>query len=125
MLVTAKRTLGLISIGLGVVAVAAPARFSSTLGLEADDEAVSAFGAREIAAGSGLLSPVRPGPWLWMRVGGDIMDLFALGKALRPSNPQRRVAVAAAAMVGAIVVVDLIMATHATLHRREDKAAAV
>jgi hypothetical protein len=109
---------------LGIAAVVAPEKFARALGLDHDAESVSAFGAREIAAGSGLLSPVRPGPWLWMRVGGDVMDLVALGKANTSSNPRRWVAAAAAAVVGGIVILDVILAAHATLHPHEDRVAA-
>jgi hypothetical protein len=124
MLVIAKRILGFVSLGLGLAAVAAPRRFSRAIGLEETPETIAAFGAREIAAGSGLLSPVRPGPWLWLRVGGDVMDLVALGKAAQPHNPRRWVAGIAAAAVAGIVVLDVILAAHATLHPREDRAAA-
>jgi hypothetical protein len=123
-LTIAKRVLGLLSIGLGVVAVAAPRRVSSTLGLQADEEAVSAFGAREIASGAGLLSPVKPGPWFWMRVGGDVMDLAALGRALGKDNPRRHIAAAVAATVAAIGVIDVIMAVEALVDKRENARAA-
>jgi hypothetical protein len=123
-LTIAKRVLGLLSIGLGVVAVAAPRRVSTTLGLQADEEAVSAFGAREIASGAGLLSPVRPGPWFWMRVGGDVMDLAALGRALGRDNPRRHIAAAVAATVAGIAVIDVIMAVEALLDKRENQRAA-
>jgi len=124
-LTTAKRVLGLLSIGLGVVAVASPRRVSDTLGLQADEEAVSAFGAREIASGAGLLSPVKPGPWFWMRVGGDVMDLAAVGRALGRDNPRRGVAAAVAVTVAAIAVIDTIIAVQALVDKRENARAAV
>jgi hypothetical protein len=123
-LTIAKRVLGLLSIGLGVVAVASPRRVSTTLGLQADEEAVSAFGAREIASGAGLLSPVKPGPWFWMRVGGDVMDLAALGQALGKDNPRRHIAALVAVTVAGIAVIDVIMAVEAVLDKRENARAA-
>ncbi len=124
MLLAAKRVLGLASLGLGIAAVVAPEQFARALGLDKDAESVSAFGAREIAAGSGLLSPVRPGPWLWMRVGGDLMDAFALRHAIGRDNPRRHVAIAATAVLGLIAAADFMLALHASLHRHEDEQAA-
>ncbi len=123
-LVIVKRALGVVSLGLGLAAVAAPRPFARFVGLTSDEETVAAFGAREIAAGAGLLSPVRPGPWLWLRVGGDAMDLITLAKATGRENPRRGAAMAAAAVVGAIVAVDILLAAHAALNRHEDEAAA-
>lgn len=123
-LVIAKRVLGVVSLGVGLAAVIAPDRLARWLGLDADPNAMSAFGAREIAAGSGLLSPVEPGPWLWMRVGGDVMDLAALGKALGRDNPKRAVAAGVTALVGLIAIADLAAASRATLHKRENAQAA-
>ena len=124
MLLAAKRILGLASLGLGIAAVVAPEKFARALGLDHDVEMVSAFGAREIAAGSGLLSPVRPGPWLWMRGGGDLMDAFALRRAVLPDNPKRPLALAATAVLALIAATDIALAWHATTHRRENQAAA-
>ena len=123
-LVIVKRALGVVSLGLGLAAVAAPRQFARFVGLTSDEETVAAFGAREIAAGAGLLSPVRPGPWLWLRVGGDAMDLITLARATGRENPRRGAAMAAAAVVGAIVAVDILLAAHAALNRHEDEAAA-
>lgn len=123
-LTIAKRVLGVFSIGLGVAAVAAPDTVKRLLGLDAEPEAVSAFGAREIGSGAGLLSPVKPGPWFWTRVIGDAMDLTALRGALGRSNPQHRVARAVAALIVGIAVVDLMVAIQATRDRRANAAAA-
>ena len=124
MLLAAKRILGLASLGLGIAAVVAPEKFARVLGLDHDAESVSAFGAREIAAGSGLLSPVRPGPWLWMRVGGDLMDAFALRHAISRENPRRRLALGAMAVLGLIAITDMVLAFHASTHRHENEEAA-
>lgn len=123
-LIVAKRALGLFSIALGVVAVAAPGRVARELGLDADDETVSAFGAREIASGAGLLSPVKPGPWFWMRVGGDVMDLTAVGRAVRRENPKRLVAAGVAAALAAVALVDVLLAVEASRNRRANAEAA-
>lgn len=124
MLLAAKRALGLVSIALGIAAVVAPQRFAHELGLDHDAETVSAFGAREIAAGAGLLSPVPPSPWLWMRVGGDLMDAFALRKAVRGDNPRRHIALAATAVLGLIALADVLLAFHASTNRHDDEQAA-
>lgn len=123
-LLVAKRALGLASIVAGVVAVAAPDRVSRFLGLRFDQQAMSAFGAREIASGAGLLSPVKPGPWFWMRAGGDLLDLTALARAIGRDNPRKKVAYAAFAAVAAIAVIDIAIAIHATTNRREEAKAA-
>lgn len=123
-LTIAKRVLGILSIAMGVAAVAAPRRVSSTLGLQADEQAISAFGAREIASGAGLLSPVKPGPWFWMRVGGDVMDLAVVGRALGRDNPKRAVAGVVAAIVAGIAVIDTLLAIDALVDKRENARAA-
>lgn len=123
-LLIVKRALGLFSIGLGVLAVAAPDKVARFLGIE-DDQAMSAFGAREIASGSGLLSPVRPGPWFWLRAGGDVLDLAALSRAVGRDNPRRAVALTALGVVAAIAVFDFAIAAQATLDQRADRRAAV
>ena len=124
-LVVAKRALGLFSLAVGVAAVAAPRQVTRFLGLKFDDQAMSAFGAREIASGAGLLSPVPPGPWFWMRAGGDLMDLAALGRAIGRDNPRRRIAYVAFGAVAAVAVVDIAIAIHTARNRREEEAAAV
>ncbi|HEX2561408.1 hypothetical protein [Phenylobacterium sp.] len=123
-LLIAKRALGVLSIGIGLAACVAPQRLARMIGLDADPGMMSAFGAREIAAGSGLLSPVEPGPWLWMRVGGDVMDLAALGGAVKRDNPRRAVAAAVAAVVGVITIIDLALAARSMINKRENEAAA-
>jgi hypothetical protein len=123
-LTIAKRALGFLSLAIGIVAVAVPDRLSRWLGLEADAETMSAFGAREIASGSGLLSPVKPGPWLWLRVGGDVMDLAHLHGATRRENPNRKLALGVAAIVAVITLVDIAVAARATFHPRENEEAA-
>jgi hypothetical protein len=113
-LTAVKRALGVFSLALGVAAVAAPRRFSSRIGLDQSPEMVAAFGARELAAGAALLSPVKPSPFLWTRVVGDAFDLFGLAKAFRQPGAKRTLLGLAAGTVAAITVIDLLTAAHAT-----------
>ncbi|MCG6499836.1 SRPBCC family protein [Kitasatospora sp. A2-31] len=79
------RGLGWASALLGVPQVVALAGFVRALGLDATSRrrsATTAVGVRELAAAAGLLC--RPhSAWLWARVGGDLMDLTMLTRALR------------------------------------------
>jgi uncharacterized membrane protein len=64
-----------------------------------------AIGLREITSGIGILSRPRPAGWLWSRVGGDLMDLALLGKAMTSGdNDRNRVAAATAAVLGVTVL---------------------
>jgi hypothetical protein len=95
-----------------------------SLGLDMDEQAMSAFGAREIASGAGLLSPVKPGPWFWVRVGGDVMDMAALARSVQQDNPRRKMAWFALATVAAIALVDVVMAVQATVDKQDNAEAA-
>jgi hypothetical protein len=74
--------------------------------------------------GAGLLSPVKPGPWFWVRVGGDVMDMAALARSVQKDNPRRNMAWLALGAVAAIAVLDVVMAAQATLDKRENAEAA-
>ncbi|HUR95729.1 MAG TPA: SRPBCC family protein [Gemmatimonadales bacterium] len=74
-----------------------------------DDEAnlntMFAIGVREIASGVGILAGRRPVAPVWSRVGGDVMDLALLGRALKSERSEKnRVGAAAAAVVGVTVL---------------------
>jgi hypothetical protein len=117
-LTIAKRALGLLSLGLGLMAVVAPRRFAAGVGLTNSPEKMAAFGARELAAGAALLSPVKPSPFLWTRVLGDGLDLYGLGKALGEPGAKRTALTAATAGVLAITLLDILIAAEATRRDR-------
>ena len=99
------RRLGWFSIGLGITQIAAPRAFAKLVGLNGNRTLMRVLGIREIASGVGILSRRKPTGWLWSRVGGDLMDLTILGKALvSPSTNRRRVATATAAVTGVTVL---------------------
>jgi uncharacterized membrane protein len=99
----AKR-LGWFSIGLGLAEIAAPRAVARLIGVNDHEETrntLFAVGLREITTGIGILTKSRPAGWAWSRVGGDLMDLALLGKALSSDESDRtRVAAATAAILG-------------------------
>jgi hypothetical protein len=93
--------LGWFSIGLGVAELVAPQQLARFLGMEEHTQLIRAYGAREIATGIGILTQEDPTPWIWGRVGGDVLDLGTLALGLRRHNPQRgNVGMAVAAVAG-------------------------
>ncbi|GAA0928756.1 hypothetical protein GCM10009549_51370 [Streptomyces thermoalcalitolerans] len=114
------RGLGWASALLGVPQVVHPAGFARGLGVDDTPRhraATAAVGARELTAAAGLLA--RPHPaWLWGRVGGDVMDLALLARALvrHDGRGTRRTAAAtaAAALVTATDVYAAVTRTRTT-----------
>jgi len=53
-----------------------------------------------MAAGLGILASSRPGPWVWARVGGDVMDLAMLGAAGREDVDRGRFLASVVAVAG-------------------------
>ena len=106
------RGLGWFSIGLGATEVVAGRALGRSLGMEDQAGLLRLFGLREIAAGVGILQHEKPtAPWLWARVGGDVLDLAALSAGLRSDNPKRGRVVAALGVIAAITVVDAAVAS--------------
>jgi uncharacterized membrane protein len=102
------RGLGWFSVGLGLAQIGAPRSVARFIGINDDDETrntMFALGLREITSGLGILSQPRSAGWVWSRVGGDLMDLALLGKAIgSDDNDKGRVAAATAAVVGVTVI---------------------
>jgi hypothetical protein len=107
------RNLGWFSIGLGVAELFGARSLNRKLGLYGMDGVTRAFGAREIASGIVTLSTERH-IGLWMRVGGDILDIAMLSRGLHPWNPRRDNAKAALMSVIGITALDVIAAAAVT-----------
>ena len=93
--------LGIFGIALGLAELLAPAWLGRFIG--AGDEhkrLIQLFGVREIASGVVVLASPRPTAGLWARVAGDVLDLAALGAALRASGQRGRLAGALGAVAG-------------------------
>jgi hypothetical protein len=109
--------LGWFSIGLGVAELMAPQQLARFLGMEEHTQLIRAYGAREIATGIGILSQEDPTPWMWGRVGGDVLDLGTLALGLRRDNPQRgNVGIAVAAVAG-VTALDIVCAQRLSADR--------
>jgi uncharacterized membrane protein len=95
------RGLGWFSIGIGLAGVIAPRAFARFLGTRNHRVLFRIMGLREIASGVGILTQHRPAGWLWARVGGDMIDLIGLGKALKSKRAKPvNIAIATAAVTG-------------------------
>ncbi|GAA1322274.1 SRPBCC family protein [Pseudonocardia xinjiangensis] len=110
--------LALFSLGLGSAQVGAPGAVAQLVG--ADDSPTSrlvtrwACGVRELAAGLGVGSSSAPGPWLWARVAGDVVDLALLGTVAARHPARRTRTLAAAAAVLGVAAADVATARRAT-----------
>jgi hypothetical protein len=101
--------LGWFSIGLGIAELAAPGSLARFLGMEERTELIRVYGMREMATGVGILSQDDPTPWLWGRVGGDVLDLGTLAAGFGRSHQKENVGLAIAAVAG-VLVLDLLCA---------------
>jgi hypothetical protein len=104
-----SRGLGWFSIGLGLAQIGAPRTLARLIGVNDDDETrntMFAIGLREITSGIGILSRPRSAGWVWTRVGGDLMDLALLGKAMTSEENERGRLAATTAAVAGVTVLD-------------------
>ena len=104
------RALGWFSIGLGLSEFCAPKTMARATGLEGHETLIRLYGARELAAGIGLLAGTRLKPWILARVGGDVLDGGLLGAGLSRRNPKRGRTVLATIAVAPTVALDLYCA---------------
>lgn len=123
--------LGILSIGLGLVEIAAPGRLARWLGLKGRTakRVITLFGARELLAGSMLLRGPAASTNSWNRVIGDGVDLAALGLAFARSDRRKAVAgalgfVAGASLLDAFAARGLDRETGRTFPRSQRIAAA-
>ena len=98
--------LGVFSIGLGLLEIAAPGRLARWLGIDGKTAktVIGLFGARELLAGAMLLRGPAVSTNAWNRVVGDAVDLGALGIAFSRSSRKGAVAGALGFVAGAAVV---------------------
>ncbi|MGN6374587.1 MAG: hypothetical protein ACTHMG_03430 [Sphingomonas sp.] len=104
-----SRGLGFFSIALGAAELFASRRITKALGTEGSEAVVKTFGAREVAAGVGLLQAPAHAARMWGRVAGDAIDMGALALAARRSG-KRGALIGAAAFVGAVALIDTVVA---------------
>jgi hypothetical protein len=107
--------LGVFSVSLGLAELLAPYAFADAVGTRRGAGLLRAYGLREIGAGVGILTQARKGPWLWSRVGGDVLDLATLCADLPDADDDRRAKLLAsvAAVIG-VTVLDVYAATKHT-----------
>jgi hypothetical protein len=107
---TMAKALGWFSIGLGLAELVAPRAVARACGMSGRETGVMrAYGAREVAAGVGLLKSMDPSPWLWARVAGDVLDIATVGYKARGRGENVKMGVALAMLAG-VAAVDVLAA---------------
>lgn len=99
--------LGLFSIGVGLWEALAPRCVAKTTGMKRNDGLLRVCGARELAAGVGMLAQRDNPAWLKARVAGDAMDLVILGAAMASPKAKKGRVLAAAVAVAGVAALDI------------------
>jgi hypothetical protein len=102
--------LGYLSLALGAAELIAPRAICRALGLQGLEPVVRAYGAREIANGTAILTSHDPEPWVWARVAGDLADVATVATGVRPGNRKRDNSVLALAGLLAVTALDVACA---------------
>lgn len=119
------KAMGWASFALAAPLLAVPGRVARAIGLD-DTPGTRAVargvGARELAAGAGILAQGRPMAGLWSRVAGDGMDLALLAAGLRGRADRRKLAIAGGVIAG-IAALDVLAASRVTRRTTPSKIA--
>ncbi len=110
--------LGLFSIGLGLAELLGARTLCRGLGMKGHEGLVRAYGAREVATGIAILASHDPTPWIWGRVGGDILDLATLATGLEAGNPKRDNVALAAVLVAGVTAIDVVCVQGLSVDKR-------
>jgi uncharacterized membrane protein len=105
--------LGWFSIGLGLAEIATPKLVANLIGVTNERKTrkvLRFYGARELAAGLGILSQSNPSGWLWARVAGDVVDISSLCKAMTTDHNDRGKGIATAAALIGVTFADIYCA---------------
>lgn len=105
--------LGWFSVGLGLAEVLAPGEVARMVGVRNDRRtrgALTAIGVRELANGLGILAAQRRSRWLWLRVGGDLVDLGLLGAMMTSARRRDGRMAAAFTALTALTMLDALAA---------------
>ena len=105
--------LGWFSIGLGLSQLVAPQVVARAVGAGSSASSLGkmrVLGLRELGVGVGILSRPRQAGWLWARVVGDLIDVALLSVLLDSRNGRRSRAMAAAAAVTGVTLLDALTA---------------
>src|SRR5437868_3891331 len=100
--------LGWFSIGLGLAELLAPRMLTRQLGMESKEAVLRSYGARDVAAGIGILASSNPAPWIWGRIAGDALDLATLATGLDEHNERKATVSMALAVVAGVTALDAI-----------------
>lgn len=119
--------LGWFSVGLGVAEALTPGLVARLIGIENDTKnraVLRGYGLRELTAGIGILTNLRPAGWLWGRVAGDAVDLASLASAFGSrDNDRGRLGIATAAVAG-VTALDVVCARHLSANGNQNGASA-
>lgn len=96
--------LGVFSLALGAVELFGSKRIARTLDAEGHEGLVKGYGAREVAAGLGILNAPAHSVGVWNRVLGDIVDAGTLALAARNSPKNKAVWGSLAFVAGALAL---------------------
>ncbi|HWH06629.1 MAG TPA: SRPBCC family protein [Gaiellaceae bacterium] len=108
------RGLGGFSLALGAAQLTAPRAVARLVGADPEGRTptlMRLMGAREVAAGAGILARPRPAGWLWARVAGDALDLLLLDAAVVRASRSRPRLFAAMGLVAGAAAADVVEAT--------------
>jgi hypothetical protein len=118
------RGLGWYSLALGAAELLAPNAVARAAGVRTNSALMRLYGLREIACGIGILMSRNPAPYLWARVGGDVLDLATLASASDMSREDSRTH-ALGAIVNVVGVTALDVHTALSLSKPDDEESQV
>jgi hypothetical protein len=99
-----------LSLGLGVGQLLLPDAIARLAGIPQGTAAhmvLRMVGLRELLTGIGMVSTSTAAPWVWARVGGDLLDLALLGATVHSPGARRAQVISALTIMAAITALDL------------------
>lgn len=116
-----SRSLGWLSVGLGVTKLVGGRRLAEMLGMTGRTGLIRMFGLRGVAIGSAILANPASAPLLWTRVAGDALDAAVLAGTPSYGPRQRANVKLALAGLAGLALLDLLCASRLSTDNDEER----